>query len=362
MVIRWQEDEKHRNSQTVVDGQKNFAFIWTVSLRSTSRTVRHGTTGTSTRAPSRWYAVMMIAKVDRCEHEEILSPLHEFSQVFDKNKDERILLFRRTREYGKDHSMKHCEQSWDGRVKFGTFIGRNFPLHPPHNNGGNTNTKILNAANIKTLNGEITVGGNSDDYRHLSKPYRIFFTEFRVQTPANDVHATGGEDRTLRCTHFAQWIGLEHREGVHERIQRKVRCLFWIEHRGRRKWRSSSTERPRKDVDLQRKHQESPMKEQTVRIVGTRRVKFLLQSIEIWEQLSEKGVAVAAIPDNEGRITQAWANVRGGRRAFSLYFWHSEGWTPRNEALLEAVSKRARVTRHLWEVVCDADTSPVGFE
>ena len=98
-----------------------------------------------------------------------------------------------------------------------------------------------------------------------------------------------------------------------------------------------STERPMKDVDLQRKHQESPMKEQTVRIVGTRRVKILLQSIEIWEQLSEKEVAVTAIPDNEGRITQAWANVRGGRRDFSLYFWHSECWTPRNEALLEAV-------------------------
>ena len=178
IVIRWQEDEKHRNSQTVIDGQKTFAFIWTISLRSTSRTVRHGTTGTSTRSPSRWYAVMMIAKVDRCEHEEILSPLHEFSQVFDKNKDERILLFRRTREYGKDHSMKHREQSWNDRVKFGTFIGRNFPLHHPHNNGGNTNTKILNAANIKTLDGEITSGGNSDDYRHFQSHIGFFSQNF----------------------------------------------------------------------------------------------------------------------------------------------------------------------------------------
>ena len=102
--------------------------------------------------------------------------------------------------------------------------------------------------------------------------------------------------------------------------------------------------------------------EQTVRIVSTRRVESLLQSIVIREQLSEKKVAVAAIPGNEGRITQAWANVRGGRRVISVYFWQSEGWTPRNETLLEAVSKRARVIRHLWVVACDADVSPVGFE
>ena len=28
------------------------------------------------------------------------------------------------------------------------------------------------------------------------------------------------------------------------------------------------------------------------------------------------------------------------------YVWHSEGWTPRNEALIEAVVKKARKTRH----------------
>ena len=52
--------------------------------------------------------------------------------------------------------------------------------------------------------------------------------------------------------------------------------------------------------------------------------------------LGEEG-AVAAIRGNEGTITQAWVNVRGGMRVFSVYFWHSEGWTPRNEALLVAV-------------------------
>ena len=45
-----------------------------------------------------------------------------------------------------------------------------------------------------------------------------------------------------------------------------------------------------------------------------------------------------------------------------LYFWHSEGWTPRNEALLEAVLKQARTTRHPWFIACDANTCPEDFE
>ena len=38
--------------------------------------------------------------------------------------------------------------------------------------------------------------------------------------------------------------------------------------------------------------------------------------------------------------------------------WHSEGWTPRNEALLEALMKQATVTRHQWLVACDANMCP----
>ena len=71
---------------------------------------------------------------------------------------------------------------------------------------------------------------------------------------------------------------------------------------------------------------------------------------------------MASLPGNEGRITQARVIVRGGMRVFSVCFWHSEGWTPRKEALLEAVLKRARVTRHSWLVACDADMNPAEFE
>ena len=48
-------------------------------------------------------------------------------------------------------------------------------------------------------------------------------------------------------------------------------------------------------------------------------------------------------------------------RIFSVYFWHSEGWTPRNEALLEKVLKRARTTRHPWLIACDANMCPEDF-
>ena len=44
---------------------------------------------------------------------------------------------------------------------------------------------------------------------------------------------------------------------------------------------------------------------------------------------AEEG-AIESIPGNEGRIAQSWVNVRGGLCVFSVYFWHSEGWTPRN--------------------------------
>ena len=60
---------------------------------------------------------------------------------------------------------------------------------------------------------------------------------------------------------------------------------------------------------------------------------------------AEEG-AIESIPGNEGRIAQAWVNVGGGLRVFSVYFWHSEGWTSRNEALLEVVVRQAKVTRH----------------
>ena len=77
--------------------------------------------------------------------------------------------------------------------------------------------------------------------------------------------------------------------------------------------------------------------------------------------VAEEG-AIESIPGNEGRIAQAWVNVRGGLRVLSVYSRHSEGWTSRNEALLETVLKRTRTTKHPWLIACDANMSPEDFE
>ena len=46
---------------------------------------------------------------------------------------------------------------------------------------------------------------------------------------------------------------------------------------------------------------------------------------------------------------------------FAAYFSHSEGWTPRNEALMEAVVKQASTTRHPWLVAGDSNMNPEDF-
>ena len=78
------------------------------------------------------------------------------------------------------------------------------------------------------------------------------------------------------------------------------------------------------------------MKGQAVRIDSIHQEVYLWQSTAILGAVvgAHEG-AIESIPGNEGRLAQAWVNVRGGLRLFSVYFWHSEGWTPRNEALLE---------------------------
>ena len=46
---------------------------------------------------------------------------------------------------------------------------------------------------------------------------------------------------------------------------------------------------------------------------------------------------------------------------FAACFWHTEGWSPRNEAILEAVLKRARTTEHPRLMASDANMSPEDF-
>ena len=78
--------------------------------------------------------------------------------------------------------------------------------------------------------------------------------------------------------------------------------------------------------------------------------------------VGEEEGAVMSIPANEGKIALVWVNVRGGMRIFAAFFWHSGRWSPRNEAILEAVLKRARTTTQPWLIACDADMSPEDFD
>ena len=77
---------------------------------------------------------------------------------------------------------------------------------------------------------------------------------------------------------------------------------------------------------------------------------------------TEEG-AVTSILGNEGRIAPAWVNVRAGMRVFAEHVWRSEGWTQRNEALMEAVVKQATTTpAPPWLVACDANMGPENFK
>ena len=64
-----------------------------------------------------------------------------------------------------------------------------------------------------------------------------------------------------------------------------------------------------------------------------RQEEFLLQSTVTLEQLWEQKKEQLSQETKEELPTLGWSEE--GLRIFSVYFWHSEGWTSRNEALLE---------------------------
>ena len=57
--------------------------------------------------------------------------------------------------------------------------------------------------------------------------------------------------------------------------------------------------------------------------------------------IGQEAGAVKSIPGNEARIAQAWIDVGGCLPVFDVYSWHSEAWTARNEALMEAALKQS---------------------
>ena len=111
ITIRWQEDEKYRKSQ--------FAHGWTeeqCKYLDYLRTIDIESTATW-RQRHRYESAITLAwstKDRQCTYEQkdvISNPLRKISQVFDKSKEDKIPIFRRTREQGKDHSTMICKRN-----------------------------------------------------------------------------------------------------------------------------------------------------------------------------------------------------------------------------------------------------------
>ena len=174
-----------------------------------------------------------------------------------------------------------------------------------------------------------------------------------------------GEDRTelkkeatyLRCT-LLDGSAWSTEEKVHGKMQRKVRCLFFgMEHRLKEEqFNREAIEGWRFAADAARITDETAGSEARKHTPGGF---FVAVDSNLGAVVGVKEGAIDSIPGNEARIAP---NVRGGMRVFSVCFWHSEVWTPRNEALLETVLKQARTTRHPWLTACDANVGPEDFE
>ena len=86
--------------------------------------------------------------------------------------------------------------------------------------------------------------------------------------------------------------------------------------------------------------------------------------VEVW------GEICVAVDSNLGAVVETWKrenrpSVGECQRRYAVFvqnFWHSEGWAPRNEALMEAVVKQARTSGHPWLVACDANMDPEDFK
>eukprot|EP00974_Lingulodinium_polyedra_P120110 11173761-Lingulodinium_polyedra.AAC.1 len=67
-------------------------------------------------------------------------------------------------------------------------------------------------------------------------------------------------------------------------------------------------------------------------------------------------------PGAPGRSAGAWAKVGAGLLCLSAYFWHSEGWSGRNQELLEHTAGVARRLGAPWVLAADFNMEPEVFQ
>ena len=155
-----------------------------------------------------------------------------------------------------------------------------------------------------------------------------------------------GEDRTemkkeaklLRCTLLNGSAWSTERKYM-RRYKRKCDIFFGREHRLRKEemedqFNKEAKEGWRLPADAARITDERASSEDGKHTSGG---VFVAVDSSLGAVVGAEEGATESIPGNEGRIAQTWVNVGGGgSRVFSVYFWHSEGWTPRNEGLAES--------------------------
>jgi hypothetical protein len=66
-------------------------------------------------------------------------------------------------------------------------------------------------------------------------------------------------------------------------------------------------------------------------------------------------------PGCNGRLAAGWTSAAGGLLVVSVYFWHSEGWSARNQTLMQKLTEVVRACGCLWLIGGDMNMAPETF-
>ena len=142
-----------------------------------------------------------------------------------------------------------------------------------------------------------------------------------------------GAKRIQKCmVHITKRYSVEHGEEIHQMVQWHL-CNLLLSRAQNEERRSGGTvqfKKPNKVGNVQ------PMQHGTDENASSEDRKHTLEGVFVAADrnpcavITEEG-AVVSTPSNEGRIAEAWVNVLGSVRVFSVHFWHLAGWTPRSK-------------------------------
>ena len=163
--------------------------------------------------------------------------------------------------------------------------------------------------------------------------------------------------------YLVEWFSVAHRKEVYEVVQKGTFDIFFgIGHRMRKEEMKEQFKKKKKKLGWSLATDAARL---TDRKAGREDCKhksggfFVARNNDLRAVMDKELGAVRSFPGNEGRIAQARVNVRGGMRVFAAHIWHSEGWTSRSVAMMEA---GARTTRHPWLVACGANMDSRDFK